>query len=217
MKKFSFLLIICAVIFTSCNYGKEITNMSNLTTSEVEGIKINNEPISSNKTSYSIAELKNFFTSEQDIIYLNDIYNTFVIEYLRKIENLDSYYIVFPVSEGGKFVVFLYHNLDLKTGQKKLCYSDYMYVFNLPDEKMFEFVDNSYTYEDIKSIAPCTQLITTKSSSVESYSLLKNGSVMMCTYVRAEEQSLRVNTTMMISKDDYRFPYEGMIPSDLVE
>lgn len=191
--------------------------MPDLTVKEVEGFKINYEPISDNETSYSIVELKDFFTSNQDIIYLNDINNRFVIEYFRKIESLDSYYIVFPVSEGGKFLVFLNYNLDLETHQKKLCYSDYMYVFNLPNEKIFEYVDNSYTYDNIKSLAPCTQLITTRSSSIVSYSPLSDGNVMVCTYARMDDQSLRVNTLMVISNEDYRFPYKGMILTDLTE
>ncbi len=217
MKKLSFLLIVLTIISASCNCSKETTSMSDFSVKEVEGFKINNDPISESKTSYSIVELKDFFMDNQDIIYLNDINDRFSVEYFREIQSSNSYYIVFPVSEGGKFLIFLYHNLNLETYQKKLCYSDYMYVIDLPDEKAFSSVDLSYEYDDVKSLAPCTQLVTSRSSSVVSYSPLIDGNVMMCTYERAVSQSLKVTGLEVLHDGDYRFPYKDMILGDLIE
>ena len=219
-----FLLAILGCLLTSCSCGKEHPEMANQQKPPVEGFTINNEPLGYDDTAFSIDELDMFFShsmSDRSILYLEDINQHFPIRHLRKVENRESYYIVYPVKEGGKYLIFLSSVLDPVTGQQWLCFdsvlTNALYVHNLPAEDDFDVLNSGNTFEDVKEVAPCTQLVLTRSSSIESYSILNNGNVMMCTYMRMDDHSLVLESMSVILNNDVSFPYAGMIPSDLVD
>lgn len=214
MKKMGVSLIIFAMIFVICGCNKEKIEMTDLNKAEIESFVINNKPISSPLELYSITELQSFFGNQWGI-QLEDINDRFAIEYLRKVQvdsNFDSYYVAYPVSEGGKFLLFLTYSIDFETDKIKLRSSDYIYVNDLSDEKEFDEVDGNCTYDDIKSLAPCTLLVSTRSSSTDSYSLLMDGNVMECTYGRTDG---KVISHKVISVDDSISPFKSIIPEDL--
>ena len=218
MKKLSIMFILYIMAFIVCSCGKEKTKVPDFMEDEVEGFKINDEPMSSPKTLYSIADLKGYFDNQWGI-FLDDINDRFAIEYLRKApkgSDFGSYYIVYPVSEGGKFLVYLVYHVDFETNQKRLCSSDCLYINNLPNKKDFEQIDSSFTYDDIKRNAPCTHLVTVRSSSIVSYSPLADERVMMCIYEQTSGQTLKVVSHKVLDTDDNDYPYKGMVSGDLV-
>ena len=223
-KHLVFLLVFFGCFLTFCSCGKEHPEMSNQQQPNIEGFTINNEPLDYDDTAYSIDELDMVFShnlSDRSMMYLEDINQHFLIEHLRKVENHESYYIVYPVREGGKYLIFLNSVLDPTTGRERLCFdsalSNALYVHNLPDEDDFDVLNSGNTFEDVKKVAPCTQLILTRSSSIESYSMLNNGNVMMCSYRRMDEHFLLLESMSVILNNDISFPYAGMVPSDLVD
>lgn len=223
-KHLVFLLAILGCLLASCSCEKEHHEMENLPKPSIEGFTINNEPLGYNDTAYSIDDLDMFFShnpSDRSILYLEDINQHFPIRHLRKVENKESYYIVYPVREGGKYLIFLNSVLDLTTGRERLCFdsvlTNALYVYDLPDEDDFDVLNSGNTFEDVKEVAPCTQLILIRASSIESYSMLNNGNVMMCTYIRMDDHTLALESMSVISNSDISFPYAGMVPSDLVD
>ena len=102
------------------------------------------------------------------------------------------------------------------TKEKKFIYSNSLYVHNLPEKKVFDNLSiGTDSYQDVKKIAPCTELITIKSSSIDSYSLIDNGDVIVCTYKRSEDNNLIISSISVVSKDSPMFPYSQMMKSDL--
>lgn len=222
MRYFLLACVICSLFFSaSCSSLGSDTDPQESMPCMIEGYVINNSPINQEDVMYSIDELEKFFgplsIQSDERVYLEDINSRFPIQYLRKAEDRESYYIVYPVLEGGKFIVLLGTQIDLETDCCKLFCSNSLYVFNLPTESIFAELDNTSTYEDVKTLAPCTMLNTFLASSIDSYSILRDGQVVRCTYIRNEEGVLYLDEMEVISYENPHFPFSGIIYSDLIE
>ena len=138
---------------------------------EEEGYTINNSPVDESIAEYSLNDLL-FFLDDAHAdndrqLFLNDINEAFPVAYLRKIENQDSYYIAYPVSEGGVLLVLLNKALDFDVGGVKLAYSEALYINDLPDKSQLS-IDTGMEFEEIQELVPCTVLNTEQSSAIES-------------------------------------------------
>lgn len=206
-------------LFSSCNSSIEYNKEEKNDLCIIEGYAINNSTIEQCDAGYHIEELQNFFgvSSLQTFrtLYLADIDAQFPIKYLRKAEKYECCYIAYPVLEGGKFLVFLNTQMDFKTGCGKLIYSESLYIHNLPSRDDVTNWKDINTYDDLKVLAPCTVLNTIKSSSIDSYSILRDGSVLQCMYSKDENGNLSIESKEIISYNDPRFPFRGVVYSDL--
>ena len=185
----------------------------------LEGYAINNDPLTPQEQAYPIEELRRFFTLSDgfaDMLYLDDIHNEFPLTHLRKSVNQERYYIVYPVIEGGKYLVFLNTVLDSDSGEEKAVYWESAYIWNLPGEEDFAHLKTGDTFADVQAIETYT-VMPVMSSQFISYSLLKNGNVMECTYTRTEDSELILAEMKLLTVEDPEYPYSGMVPSDLVE
>ena len=154
-------------------------------------IPINNLPIDRmNAELYSESELSAFFAKDS-FHSLNEIQAHFPITYFRcesvlnntmeSVPSSDSsYYIVFPVREGGNYLVFLWARLN--RDQYELCSSDAYYVYNLPDESDFSTLKTDISFFELQEKYPCTWLVSTASSYVSSYSPTHNRSIVRCNW-----------------------------------
>ncbi len=213
------MIVLC--LFVSCGLHDSNSASSNNVPYVVEGYEINNSPMEQDNTTFTIEELEEFFDSTSlqtgDIIYLKDIHSRFPIKYLRKAEETESYYIAYPVFEGGKFLVFLNTQLDFDSGYCKLFFAHSLYIHDLPVESDFAKLNNSNTYEDVKTLAPCTVLDIVKASSIDSYSVMRNGEILRCTYSKNEYGILYWDSMEVLSYGDPGFPFAGVLYSDLFE
>ena len=222
MKKIFYgVVIVIMCSFTSCNTSNAPNRPSNNELCSIEGYTINNSPIELKDYGYHIKELQNFFgepsLQKNGSLYLADIDGKFPIKYLRKAEKFESYYIVYPVFEGGKFLVFLNTHIDFEINNGRLMYSESLYIHNLPTRVDLSNLKSTNTYDDLKDILPCTVLNTTRSSSIDSYSILNDGWVLRCTYSRSTDGKLHIENKEIISYDDPQFPFSGVIYSDLMD
>lgn len=192
----------------------------------LERFLINNTPLSEYDTSYSISELESFFsvhsifgvadTGESETLYLDDINQKFPVTHLRRNAKHNSYYIAYPVSEGGKYLVFLGAVIDPVSHQERACYLESIYVYNLPNRETFTKLEAGDSFFDVLKIAPYTHKAVMSSANV-SYSLMTNGDVMKCIYAKNGEQEWILESMEVLSSRDSRYPYNGMVPSDLIE
>lgn len=227
MKRIILLLAIYMFLFSACKAQGMGAETFDLTVSTLEGFQTNNMPISNDAVTYPISKLQNFFEPSSlptdnlfaDVLYLDEINEQFPVKYLRKIEIIeghDRFYIAYPVSEGGKYLVFLGAVVDPVTDEKRSCYLNSLYVYNLPNEDSFAALNVGDSYSEVLNIAPytCTPIV---SSGIVSHSLLSNGNVMQCSYSRANGQELTLEKMELLTPEDPQYPFAGMLPSDLIE
>ena len=158
----NYILFFCVFVLfltSSCAEKKEVQYNETLL---LEGYKININKIDEKEQTFSINELEAFFCEEyqplstlwnKKKLFLNDINIRFPIKYLRKYSESEVFYIVYPVTEGGNFIVFLMAEINNDTKEKKFIYSNSLYVHNLPEKKVFDNLSiGTDSYQDVKKI-----------------------------------------------------------------
>ena len=226
---FSILLTFCMLLCACKGVGKmEEPSVCQY----LEGFQINNDPIKNNSVAYMINELESFFEQyylfeegnsvAKQCLLLDDIDQQFPVEYLRKSSTKpDSYYIAYRVVEGGTYIVFLgamygTENSDSIGRDGKRCFLGALYIHDLPSLTDLHDVGIGDSYDTLKEKAPCTQIVTMRSSNVVSYSLLSNGDVLKCTYSKTEQAIFIIDNMSTVKKTDPQFPYKGMVETDLL-
>lgn len=181
------LIMQVLLLFTSCGKaGEEVQDLQSMpvitaTGVDLTGVKTNNDPILDTAQKLPISELKNYF--ENDLtkagpLFLEEINQKFPVEYLRSMsvsENRESYYIAYPVLEGGLYVVFLTGAMSNDGSAFKLAALNSIYLSELPEKRDLNILQPGDTFDDVKRIAPATLLTTTKSSAITSVSILQDG------------------------------------------
>lgn len=225
-------IMICFLTSCSTNKGdskiNDRNNLINTTQANddsdaLEGYLINNLPISSGDRSYSLENLRSFFENDGEYSskYLDEINAQFPITHLRRTEItvgadvIRSYYIVYPVAEGGKYIIFLYtHLIDIESNTQRMMSADVMYVNDLPKESDFSVIDYGSAYADVLRIAPHATVVNhVRSTGSCSYSLLDNGKVLYFKYERDQNIGLIVCEKQTLLLEETFFA--KMIPSDL--
>ena len=198
MTSLIFCLCVALILVTSCGpNNEEIKDYDDIPKLDIPfnmdaiviDYPINNSPIDrANAMKFSKTDLSTFF-DENRFHSINDIHIRFPIEYFRcissesgttiSVPSQDSnYYIIFPVEEGGNYLVFLCWFLD--ENQYRLGCWDSIYINNLPDESDFFSLESGELYSEFHESFPCTWLVTTASSHIVSYSPTKNCSIVRC-------------------------------------
>ena len=224
-------IMICVLIvfmLTACISTEYTTPPLNQESdSLIDGYEINNEPIETADTRYSLEKLKSFFSnrsvmgSSPDqflVLHLDEIDQKLPVVYLRQIqtdEGFPFYYIVYPVSEGGNFLVLLSESVDLTSSEVNLCCWSTFYTHDLPDKDRFAELEAGASLDDVMQIAPYTEMAIMSSADI-SYSLLRDGSAIKCTYARTTDESLILESTELLALDDPQNPYAVMLDSDLI-
>ena len=228
MKKFILICVLIVSLLTAC-ISAEYTNSSlnQETDSLIEGYEINNEPIETADTRYSLEKLKSFFSNrsvigsspdQYPVLRLDEIDQKLPVVYLRQIQNDEGflfYYIVYPVSEGGNFLVLLSESVDPTSRERNLCCWSTFYTHELPDKDRFAELEAGASLDDVMQIAPYTEMAIMSSADI-SYSLLRDGSAIKCTYARTTDESLILESTELLALDDPQNPYAVMLDSDLI-
>lgn len=207
-------LIVLFLLFNiiSCQESGE-TNMSSNTVSSVENIPINNNKIGRTSIAYSIVDLKSVFNhANYHQLTLQDIDLVFPIEYLRWNHVC---YLVYPVKEGGKFCIF-FDTLQETDSNAQLVYSDSMYIHDLPQKDDFDVLQKGDSYQIVQAIAPCTQFSSVMSSGLWSYSLLSDGSAMMCNYEMVKGERI-VKEWEFVSEENDSYPFKAIFSYDRTE
>lgn len=237
MKKICLLLVVSFFLHYLCACGKnedfalndapDATRQSTGTTMPkenlemIEGYIINNLALTEDDTAYPLKKLKDFFenSDSQTPRTLDSINDMFPITHLRCADNTSlvsaskSYYIAYPVAEGGTYIVFLLSILtDTGTSIQNRIAGETMYVNNLPNSESLE-VESLSTYEDLLKVAPCTILSVVVSSGPCSYSLLEGEKVLVCGYGYGQEQELTIMEKMIVPLGESVF--RNMVLSDL--
>lgn len=186
----------------------------------LEGYKLNNLPLTGKDTSYPIQNLRDFF--KQEMRTLDNINGRFPITHLRCVEDstrIDpifsrSYYIAYPVKEGGTFLVFLQRIIDgTATNEQHTVSSQSLYINCLPDECNSAVIRTGSTYKEVLEVAPCTILSVVYSTGPRSFSLFSNEKVLVCRYDYGNDQELYVVERTIIPLDISVFA--NMVLSDL--
>lgn len=222
MKRYFVILWVFLIFLSGCTaYRADSEAGNNVRPNDsgmaLEGYSVNNEPLTDQDTAYPIEDLRRCFQdAESDLLYLDDIHTEFSLTHLRKLLDRDSYYIAYPVIEGGKYLVFLNTVLDPDSGEEKVAYWGSIYVFDLPEEEAFANLNAGDSFADVQALGTYT-FMPVMSSGFISYSLLCDGNVMQCSYTRADDHSLILADRKLLTAEDPDYPYAGMVPSDLVE
>lgn len=187
----------------------------------LEGYIINNLALTKDDTAYPLQKLNDFFenTVSKTTRTLESINDMFPITHLRCVDSTlqananKSYYIAYPVAEGGTYIVFLQSILtDTGTSIQNRIAGETMYVNNLPNSESLE-IECLSTYEDLLKVAPCTILSVAFSSGSRSYSLLGDEKVLICRYGYGQEQELAIMERTIVSLEASVFG--NMLLSDL--
>ena len=228
MVKSIMICVLIVFLLTAC-ISAEYTNppLNQESDSLIDGYEINNEPIENADIRYSIDKLKSVFLNRSvigpsldrySILSLDEIDQQLPVVYLRQIQNdegLPFYYIVYPVSEGGNFLVLLSETIDPTSRERNLCCWSTFYTHDLPDKDRFAELEAGASLDDVMQIAPYTEMAIMSSADI-SYSLLRDGSAIKCTYARTTDESLILESTELLALDDPQNPYAVMLDSDLI-
>lgn len=225
VKKVTLICVLFIFLLTACASAENTIEQEHHD-SLTEGYEINNEPIHAADIRYSIEELKSFFMNRSVVgsdcgqyttLCLDEMDQQFPIVYLRKMqgeEGFPFYYVAYPVLEGGNFLVLLSEVVDPDSREQDLgCWSTF-YTRDLPDKDCFAELEAGASLGDVIQIAPYTEQPVMSSANI-SYSLLKDGSTMKCTYARPTDQGLILESTELLEIGDPRNPFAWLLHSDL--
>lgn len=228
MKKVTLICMLFLFLLTACGPEDASAPLAQDHSDPLpEGYGISSEPIPESAARYSLAELEAYFgnssvvnTSAQQgaTLRLHEIDQQFPVVYLRSCQcgqdAPPAYYIAYPVLEGGNFLVLLSEVMDPGSREQELgCWSAF-YTRDLPDKELFADLKAGASPDDVMQIAPYTEWAIRSSANI-SYSLLKDGSTMQCTYTM--EAAAQLLSTQLLEAGDPQNPYAGMLLSDLVQ
>lgn len=228
MKYILVLLSVLTMLFASCAQTGMVGEKKDTVTT-IEGYAVNNIPISVSDRAYSLSELTAFFPSftsihrsdvvNGEMLNLDDINAVFPIEHLRVFEQngAEHCYLVYPVAEGGKFLVFFCQQVDSDFNPTRLVAADWLYVHALPKAADLENLEIGDSLETVLRLAPATKLNTLLSSHRISYSLLEDNSVIMCTYSGVDTKEWVITTIECVEQADPRNPFASIYIFDLTE
>ena len=170
---------------------------------DLSGIMVNHDPVMADTQKLSITELQDFFGesfswTRENPHYLHEINERFPVSYLRSMsgtENEQSYYIAYPVAEGGMYLVFLSPAISEDRQTAQLAGTATVYLSNLPEASDLDRLQYGDSFDTVKQIAPATLVSFLKSSAITSVSFLRDGTVAEITYQKeayVKDQVLRV-------------------------
>ena len=185
------LIIQALLLFASCRKVEEkvqeYQRIPTVTVTDIDlsGKKTNNDPIPDTAQKLPLSEYTAFFGEFSDSestepLSLEEIDRVFPATYLREqkvSESGQSYYIAYPVSEGGLYVVYLIGALLGDGSAVQLVYSESVYLADLPNKSDLASLRPGDPFDAVKQLAPATLLSTVRSSAIMSFSFLQDGTV----------------------------------------
>lgn len=195
----SCVAMLCCIMLGICSVScdrSEANSDGSIKDNDIENLMVNNAPISTSCNKYSITELQDYFVGFSDIraVYgkqlnlrsLRDVNAKFPVEYLRERTRKDveikTYYVVYPVTEGGLYIVYLTPTINDECELYDYVCLDTAYLWDLPSLEDFQNIQINDNYTKVKELAPATILVSIMSSRIISYSYLENGNILEIEY-----------------------------------
>ena len=178
------------------------------------GFTTDENPTNRNETRYHLSDLESFFQKQDsgniyvndngDMISLEEIDSTFPVEHLRSGDNSRTY-IVYPVEEGGYFLVFLDcilgNEAEINYNKAYLAYGGSVYFDKFPGLVITAKLFVGQSYEEFLKLFPQT-VTSYYLSSIDaiSYSPLDDHNVVVSFFSKADG--------ILKMKEWYIIPYE---------